>query len=155
MIVQHVHEALIRKKMTLSIAESCTGGLISHLLTNFAGASQYLKVSLVVYSIEAKQQLLDMGSRLTEVNVVSEETAKNLAENVQKKFKTDYGLCITGYAGENDKHATEKPGTAFVGIFNGKQSYAKKIYSDKSRIENKEFFAEEALKFLFNCFLDD
>ncbi len=112
-----VGELLRQKRMTLAVAESCTGGLITKKITDVPGSSDYLVEGLVTYSNEAKEKLLSIPVELLKRNgAVSEEVAKAMAEGVRKAAGTDYGLSVTGIAGP-DGGTPEKPvGLVYIGI---------------------------------------
>ena len=94
---------LKEKNKTLSVAESCTGGNIATKITSIKGSSLYFKGGIVPYSIESKQNLLNVNEHTIEsTSVVSEATALEMAQNCLQKFNTDYAIAITGYLEKND-----------------------------------------------------
>jgi nicotinamide-nucleotide amidase len=104
-----VGELLKQKGMTIAVAESCTGGLIGHRLTNVAGSSAYLRGGIVAYANEIKEKQLGVSSEtLSQHGAVSEETALEMAEGVRRALGTDIGLSVTGIAGP-DGGTAEKP----------------------------------------------
>ncbi len=108
-IAQAVHEILVEKKLSLSIAESCTGGMLTSQLVDFAGSSDYLHQGLVTYSNQAKQNILGISAELLEqFGAVSMETAKAMATSVRSLGNSDYALATTGIAGP-DGGSEEKP----------------------------------------------
>ncbi|MCP4667282.1 MAG: CinA family nicotinamide mononucleotide deamidase-related protein [Deltaproteobacteria bacterium] len=115
-----VGQMLLDNKATLSVAESCTGGLIGHRLTNVAGSSGYFLGSLVVYSNEAKKDLLHVSPEtLEKYGAVSDQTAREMAQGVRERLKTDLGLAVTGIAGP-DGGSREKPvGTVYIAMAHG------------------------------------
>lgn len=115
-LAERVVELLIENNKTLAVAESLTGGDISKRLTDIAGASKALKGSLVVYTNEAKMKLLGVNSTTLEKHTaVSEEVAREMAENVREILGTDIGLSATGLAGP-DSDGLHEVGTVFLGI---------------------------------------
>lgn len=112
-----VHQLFLEKGNSLAVAESCTGGELSARLTAIAGASKFFKGSLIVYSNQWKENLLDVpGSLLQEKGAVSPEVASKMAEGLIEKMAVDYGIAITGIAGP-DGGSLEKPvGTVFLGL---------------------------------------
>jgi nicotinamide-nucleotide amidase len=93
-------QAVKRKKMTISAAESCTGGLVLSKLTNISGSSKYVMAGVVAYSDEIKKTLLGVKEKtLEKYGAVSEQTAKEMAEGIRKRSKTDIGISTTGIAG--------------------------------------------------------
>jgi nicotinamide-nucleotide amidase len=111
---------LLEKKVTLSVAESCTGGLIGHRLTNVPGSSGYFLGGLVVYSNSAKTDLLHVRPETLErYGAVSDPTAREMAQGVRERFGSDLGLAATGIAGP-DGGSKEKPvGTVYFGMAGG------------------------------------
>lgn len=100
---------LVMRESTVSVAESCTGGLISHKLTNVPGSSKYFERGVVVYSNEAKVKLLNVPENLIKIyGAVSKEVAKSMAENIRKISNATIGLSCTGIAGP-DGGSIEKP----------------------------------------------
>ncbi len=112
-----VGELLKERHETIAIAESCTGGLLGNRITNVPGSSSYFLLGVVVYSNEAKTQLLDVSAKhLDKFGAVSSQTARTMAEKVRKKSKATYGLSITGIAGPSGG-TTEKPvGLVYVAL---------------------------------------
>jgi PncC family amidohydrolase len=95
-----VGELLRARRRTLSVAESCTGGLIGHRLTNVPGSSAYFLGGIIAYSNEIKEQLLGVShATLTDFGAVSEETAREMARGACRVLGTDIGVAVTGIAG--------------------------------------------------------
>lgn len=138
-LAEVVAKALMEKKLTISLAESCTGGLIAAKLTEIPGISQCLDRSIVTYSNEAKMQELDVkGSTLQEYGAVSEETAKEMVLGLKQKTGSDICLSVTGIAGP-DGGTKEKPvGLVFVAMtYKGKVICNKyNIFGDRNRVRN-------------------
>ena len=108
-IVKRVHEIFIDKGLTLSVAESCTGGLISSYLTDLPGASSFLVAAIVSYSEGAKKDILGVSSAaIREHGVVSAETAQEMAERMRVIAKTDYALATTGNLGPDALEGKDK-----------------------------------------------
>ncbi len=145
-----VGDLLCRKKATLAVAESCTGGLISHLLTNVPGSSDYFLFSGVTYSNEAKIRVLGISSStLNRYGAVHEETAKEMAKGAQRISGATYGLSTTGIAGP-DGGAENKPvGTVCIGLATPDTVLANRFhFSFFNRLMNKKIFAMTALDLL-------
>lgn len=112
-----VGKLLKASKMTLSIAESCTGGLIASKITNIAGSSDYFKEGFVTYSNESKTRLLGVKRiTLQKYGSVSEETSREMAEGALKIAKTDWALSVTGIAGPSGGSRQKPVGTVCYGI---------------------------------------
>ena len=98
--VKKVHELFKKKKLTLSVAESCTGGLISHYLTTLPGASKFFKGGITAYSATVKKDILHVSPAiLRKYGIVSAETAIEMARKVRMFAKTDYAIATTGNLG--------------------------------------------------------
>jgi len=112
-----VGEMLSQKGLTISVAESCSGGLIGNLLTNVSGSSKYYRGGVVVYSNESKVNLLKVKPEtIDRFGAVSDQTVLEMAAGVRKCFQTDIGLAVTGIAGP-DGGSREKPvGTVHIGL---------------------------------------
>ena len=137
---------LIQKQESLSIAESCTGGLITHLLTQIPGSSQVLRGSMVTYQTELKTLELQIPeSRIRENGVVSEKTAVAMAEAIRKRWKTTYGMSSTGYLGPTGGDAFAKVGTVWVAVATPDKTVAKSLQLENHRERNKERSAQGAL----------
>jgi nicotinamide-nucleotide amidase len=103
--------------LTLSVAESCTGGLISHRITNVSGSSDYFMGGAVVYSNEAKMRILGVREdTLKNFGAVSAETAKEMAEGVRRCIPSDIGVAVTGIAGPTGGTKQKPVGTVFIGL---------------------------------------
>jgi len=148
-LIQKVSEKLTRKKLTISTAESCTGGLLSHYLTYLSGSSHFFERGVISYSNKSKIAVLNVQNETLENSgAVSSQTAKEMAIGIQKMAGTDIGLSITGIAGPTGG-TTEKPnGLVFIGISYGQNTEVKKYIFSGNRIENKEKACEEALQLL-------
>lgn len=135
--------------LTLSVAESCTGGYISHLFTQHPGASKVFLGGGVTYSNELKQQVLGVKKETIEqFGAVSEETAKEMVSGALRNFKSDYALAVTGIAGP-DGGTPEKPvGTVFIAAANVNKTFVKKLTFGNKRLQNIERSAISALNML-------
>ena len=112
-----VGQLLTKEPATLAVAESCTGGLITHRLTNVAGSSSYLDRSFIVYSNKAKEELLNVPREMLEkFGAVSEPVAGFMAETARRLSSTSYSLSVTGIAGPGGGSQDKPVGTVFIGI---------------------------------------
>ena len=118
---------LMEKNMTISVAESCTGGLIGHRLTNVPGSSIYFLGGVIVYSNQSKAELLNVREEtLKKYGAVSDQTVREMAFGIRKQLKTDLGLAVTGIAGP-DGGTKEKPvGTVHIGLASKDNTYSGK-----------------------------
>jgi nicotinamide-nucleotide amidase len=141
---------LREKGCTLSIAESCTGGLISDRITNVSGSSDYFMGGMVTYSDESKAEHLGIPSAIIKRHgAVSSQVARRMAQGVRKAFHTTFGLSTTGVAGPTGGTKRSPIGRVFIGIANGRRTWVRKLDLKGSRREIKEKAAEESLEFLY------
>ena len=140
-----VGELLRENNLTLAVAESCTGGLIGHRLTQIPGSSDYFLEGVVSYSNESKSSRLGINSTLIRDNgAVSEKVALAMAEGIRKSSGADIGLSVTGVAGPT---SDDKPsGTVFIAINDNKRSHCEhfRFYNDRS--QNKARSAQAAFE---------
>ena len=114
-IARDVVENAINYKVNLSVAESCTGGLISKLITDIPGSSNCFSHGLVTYSDDAKTKLLGINTEdLSRFGAVSEFTAKKMAERVAKINNSDFSLAVTGIAGPSGGTVEKSVGTVWI-----------------------------------------
>jgi PncC family amidohydrolase len=147
-VIEKVHEIFKEKGLTLSVAESCTGGLISHLLTILPGASTFFNGGVVTYSIDFKERFLGISSEIISSHgVVSEETAREMAERIRIIAKTDYSLSTTGNLGPDVLEGKEK-GLVYIAVSREGSTFSREMRLRGDREENKEEAALSALKFL-------
>ena len=112
-----VGQALRRRKWTLSLAESCTGGLVSHRLTNVPGSSEYYRGGIVSYANEAKIGLLMVRPEtLAAHGAVSRETALEMAVGVRRALSADVGLSVTGIAGPGGATPDKPVGLTWIAV---------------------------------------
>ena len=113
---QLVHDKFIKSNFTLSVAESCSSGIIASELTSNAGSSKYFSGGIIAYSDKIKQDILDIDKEIIKKqSSVCSDVAKLMVENVAKKFSSDFSISTTGYASpSNDKNITV--GKVFIGI---------------------------------------
>lgn len=145
-----VGSLLRKKKATLSVAESCTGGLVSHWLTNVPGSSDYFLFSGVTYSNEAKIKILGVSpATLRRYGAVHEETVKEMAEGAQHVIGATYSLSISGIAGPTGGTVDRPAGTVCIGLATpcAVKGYRFNFPFDK-RSMNKRIFAMTALDLL-------
>jgi nicotinamide-nucleotide amidase len=132
-----IGDLLRKNKKTLSTAESFTGGNIAHKITSVPGSSDYFIGSVVAYDNRIKTEVLGVGEEtLKKHGAVSEETVREMALGIQKKFKTDYSIATTGVAGPSGGSEEKPVGTAWIGIATPDKVIAKKFQlgSDRGRI---------------------
>ena len=142
-------DLMAEKRLTLSIAESCTGGYLSYLLTQHAGSSKVFLGGAVSYSNELKENLLGVKDEtIIKYGAVSEETVIEMVKGALSNFKSDFAIAITGIAGP-DGGTTEKPvGTVWIGVASAERSFIKKFTFGSKRAQNIERSAITALSML-------
>lgn len=142
---------LTAKKLTIAVAESCTGGLITSRLTDVSGSSDYLERGLVTYSNAAKISMLGVPTEIIEKHgAVSEETARLMAEGVRKLAGTDLGLSSTGIAGPTGGSPEKPVGTVYIALADSQKTICRHYVYRWDRKRNKNIFAEAALFLLKN-----
>lgn len=145
---------LREKGLTLSIAESCTGGLVSDRITDVPGSSDYFEGGIVSYSIQAKARHLFIPITYIErYGPVSAQVARRMAQGVRQAFHTTFGLSITGVAGPTGGTKKTPVGRVFIGISDGRRSFVKEENFRGCRREIKEKAAQKSLRFLYDCLL--
>ena len=136
---------------TLALAESCTGGLISNTFTDISGSSEFFLGGVVSYSIDAKQDLLDVPEgMIQQYTEVSQEVAVAMASGAAEKFESDYALSITGYAGPSGGTAENPVGTVYIGLHSPRDIWAKRFQWKASRASIKVRALNAALDLLRN-----
>ena len=141
-----VARLLLERKLTIAVAESCTGGLISHKLTNIPGSSAYFDRSIVTYSNISKETHLGVPAGiLRDHGAVSAETAIAMAEGVRSVSGTNIGLSTTGIAGPAGGTKQKPVGTVFIGYADPQNTEHRCFRFFRDRLWNKERFALAAL----------
>jgi len=148
LILERLHKAFKDKGFKLSIAESCTGGLVSHYITTVPGASLFFEGGAVTYSASLKKKILGVKAEtIAKYGVISKETASEMAEGIQKLTSSDYALATTGNLGPDVLENKEK-GLIYLAVRALDKTYTRELRLRGEREENKEKAAIEALKFL-------
>ena len=142
--------------LTLSTAESCTGGYIAHLITQHPGCSSVYWGGAVAYAYELKESILGVKeSTLTQFGAVSEETVTEMAEGAIHYFKTDYAIAVSGIAGPDGGTEDKPVGTVWIAISNKNKTVAKVFTFSNKRIQNIERSAASAMSMLLNLLKED
>ena len=140
-------ELLNSKNLTISVAESCTGGLIGHLLTSVSGSSEYFMGGVISYSNRAKMDILNVKDEtLVKYGAVSEQTAKEMAKGAKEKFSSDMALSVTGIAGPTGGTDEKPVGLVYIGLAYKDEVMAKKYLFGNDREVNKIRSAGAALE---------
>jgi len=150
---ESIEEVIIQlaknKNKTVSTAESCTGGLIGHRLTEVSGSSDVYKGGLVVYSNESKMSMLGVEKDILEAHgAVSKETAESMARNVINKFGSDYGISVTGIAGPTGGTDEKPVGLIYIGLAKKGHVKVKEFHFGTNRKRNKLRTSQAALNWL-------
>jgi PncC family amidohydrolase len=144
-----IGQLLKQKGYKLAMAESCTGGLLGHRITNIPGSSDYYLGSITAYAYEAKERLLEVNHETLEKHgAVSEETVLEMARGVKNALAADIGLSVSGIAGPGGGMPLKPVGTVWIGLSTPTGDWAKKCLFNGDRIQIKEQTAETALTIL-------
>lgn len=144
-----VGELLRKRGLRLAVAESCTGGLIGHRLTNVPGSSTYFMGSIVAYSYEAKVRLLNVSWELLEKHgAVNQETVLAMARGARQALAADIGLSVSGIAGPGGGTSDKPIGLTWIGLSTPEIDKAWRFIWTGDRLQNKEQSAEQALQLL-------
>jgi PncC family amidohydrolase len=142
-------ELLTVNNLTLATAESCTGGLIAHMITNVSGSSKYFERGLITYSNDSKIGLLNVPEKtIIEFGAVSAQTAKAMALGVRNLAGTDLGLAVTGIAGPGGGTPEKPVGLVFIALSGPEQLKVQEHRFSGSRLEIKKRTAQAALKII-------
>lgn len=142
---------LTAKKYTLAVAESCTGGLITHRLTNVPGSSAYVVAAVVAYAYEAKVAALGVSwDTLNTFGAVSVETVSEMARGVREKFASTLGLAITGIAGPGGGTPEKPVGLTYIALASANDLLVERHIWRGNRIQIKEQSAQAALALVQN-----
>lgn len=139
-LVRQIHSLLIKNNQTLGLAESCTGGIISSLLTSLPGSSKYFVFAVVTYSNKSKEEILKIPVSLIKKNgAVSREVATAMAKNARRIAKADFGIGVTGIAGPGGATANKPVGTVFIAVDSKSKTVSRQFQFNGNRnsIRNK------------------
>ena len=152
MTIQLLHKKLIKKKLTISVAESCTGGLLAHNLTKFANSSKYFQMGLTTYSNQAKIKILKVNKKIIKkYGAVSKECCKSMVQNLNKISKSKINVSITGIAGPGGASKNKPIGLVYIGIKKGKTVLIdKNIFKSKNRNSIQKSSVKRLIKIILN-----
>jgi nicotinamide-nucleotide amidase len=140
---------------TLASAESCTGGLVGHLVTNVSGSSYYFLGGVIAYSNAIKQHVLGVRPETLSVHgAVSEQTAVEMARGVRRLLGADYGLSTTGIAGPTGATPGKPVGLVFIALVGPSVERCERHVWDGDRVANKVYSARRALQMLIEQLAD-
>ena len=143
---------LTKKKLSVSFAESCTGGLLASTITSISGSSKVFNMGLITYSNNAKVKLLKVPKKtITKYGAVSHETCLSMVENLSKISKSNISISITGVAGPNGGTKQKPVGLVYVGLKKGRKTIIKKnLFKNKGRIFIQKATVKKVLKMVMN-----
>ena len=143
---------LIKKKNRISFAESCTGGLLSSVITSISGSSKVFTLGLVTYSNSSKINVLKVPKKIiTKHGAVSYETCLSMVKNLNRISKTNISVSITGIAGPKGGTKQKPVGLVFIGIKKGNKTFVKKyLFKNKKRSLIQKATVNKALNLILN-----
>ena len=149
---QKILKLLIKKKLKISFAESCTGGLLSSSITSLSGSSKVFYLGLVTYSNNAKINILKVPKKIIlKYGAVSHETCFLMVKNLNKISKTNISLSITGVAGPKGGTKQKPVGLVFIGIKKGNKILIKKhLFKNKKRVSIQKSTVNKALNLILS-----
>ena len=148
-IEQEIGKLLATKNATLSLAESCTGGLIASRFTANPGASSYFVGGMVTYATQSKEALLGIDMAfITKYGVVSEVVAKEMADKVKQRFNSEYSISVTGVAGPTKGDSKQEVGTVFIGVSSPEETKVHKFNFGNHREKTTRKAVNKALELL-------
>ena len=144
---------LIKKKIKISVAESCTGGLLASTITSTSGASKIFNLGLVTYSNQAKIQILKVNKNIIKkYGAVSHECCSEMVKNLSKISKANINVSITGVAGPRGGTKNKPVGLVFIGVKKGnKIQIIKCLFKNKKRLSIQKATVKKALNLVFRA----
>lgn len=148
-VVSVTSQLLTSHGATLSVAESCTGGMIAAMFTAISGASEYLSGDVVAYSNKAKVNLLGVSERtIAECGAVSRQTAEEMAERAREVFGTNYSIATTGIAGPSGGNEEKPVGMVWIAVATPEKTYSRQFMFGGKREQNIKRASVTAINFL-------
>ena len=152
MNLKKLHKKLIDKKLTISVAESCTGGLLASNLTKLANSSKYFQMGLVTYSNEAKIKILKVNKNIIKkYGAVSKECCEAMVKNLSKISESKINVSITGIAGPGGGSKLKPVGLVYIGIKMGKYLL---IFENKFKSKKRSLIQRLVVKKIYNIISD-
>ena len=150
MSIQLLHKKFIKKKLTISVAESCTGGLLAHNLTKLANSSKYFQMGLTTYSNQAKIRILKVDKNIIKkYGAVSNECCKAMVKNLSKISKSKVNISITGIAGPGGASKNKPIGLVYIGIKKGNKIIIKENkFKSKDRLSIQKATVKTSIKII-------
>ena len=152
MNIQLLHKKFIKNKLTISVAESCTGGLLAHNLTKIANSSKYFEMGLTTYSNQAKIKILNVKKNIIQrYGSVSTECCEAMVKNLSKISRSSINISITGIAGPGGGSIKKPVGLVFIGIKKNKKILIKKYrFKSKKRTSIQLLAVKKVIEILLN-----
>ena len=150
MSLEKLHKKLIKKKYTISVVESCTGGLLSSKLTKLSGSSKYFKMGLITYSNNAQINILNVRKTLiNKFGAVSPECCRSMLENLSRISRSKLNLSITGIAGPRGSSKEKPVGLVYIGIKKGNKIFVlKNLFGKKKRTNIQNITVKKCINLL-------
>ena len=151
-LINKIVNKLIKKKLKVSFAESCTGGLLSSSITSISGSSKVFSLGLITYSNKAKVDILKVPNKIIKkYGAVSEECCLSMVKNLSKISKANISISITGIAGPNGGTKLKPVGLVYIGVKQGSKILIKKnLFKNKNRISIQKITVRTALNIINN-----
>ena len=152
MSIYFLHKKLIKKRLTISVAESCTGGLLAHNLTKLPNSSKYFEMGLITYSNQAKTEILKVNKKIIKkYGAVSDQCCKAMAQNLSKISRSKINVSITGVAGPGGGSKEKPVGLVYIGIKKGKKLLLKETkFKSKNRNLVQKLTVKEVIKLVLD-----
>ena len=148
MNLKKLHKKLINKKLTISVAESCTGGLLASNFTRLANSSKYFQMGLITYSNKAKIKILKVNKNIIKkYGAVSKECCEEMVKNLSKISKSKINVSITGIAGPGGGSKLKPVGLVYIGIKTGKYLL---ILENKFKSRNRSSIQKNTVREVLN-----
>ncbi|MDR0791512.1 MAG: CinA family protein [Methanomassiliicoccaceae archaeon] len=153
--VKELSDLLIKKGLTLSLAESCTGGLVAKYMTDMQGASVFFKGGAITYSNDSKERLLNVPrDTIEKCGAVSARTAEGMAKGVRTIFGTDIAASATGIAGPDGGTDMKPVGTVFIAVTDGKRTESERLTLKGTRDDIRNETARRLIRMLIRTIND-
>ena len=152
MNINKLHKKFIKKKISISVAESCTGGLLSSTFTKLSGSSEYFQMGLVTYSNKAKIKILKVKKKIIDkYGSVSPQCCRSMVQNLSKLSKSKINVSITGIAGPRGGTKEKPVGLVYIGLKKGnKVLVTKNLFSKKQRNNIQILTVEKTINLILN-----
>ena len=147
--IEKIIETYTTKSLKIAVAESCTGGYISHMITNIPGASKVFERGIVCYSNQSKIDLLNVERKSLETHgAVSESVVKQLAYNIRTLSNVDIGIGISGIAGPTGGTPEKPVGTVYIGFSTEEETHGNRFDFNTDRVMFKKLVLEKIIEHL-------